>query len=59
MMDLNLLLSNVKYFFINLFSCFSEKETSGRRYFATSINECDVIMEDFETTYLFERDDYR
>jgi hypothetical protein len=58
-MDLNLLLSNVKYFFINLFSCFSKNKTSGSRYFATSINECDVIMEDFETTYLFERDDYR
>ena len=58
-MNLNLLLSNVKYFFINLFSCFSENKTSGSRYFATSINECDVIMEDFETTYLFERDDYR
>jgi hypothetical protein len=56
-MDLDLLLSNVKHFFINLFSCFSEKETRGRRYFATSINSCDVIMEDFETTYLFERDD--
>jgi hypothetical protein len=59
MMDLDLLLSNVKHFFINLFSCFSEKEASGRRYFAISINECDVNMEDFETTYLFERDDYR
>jgi hypothetical protein len=58
-MDLNLLLSNVKYFFINLFSCFSKNKTSGSRYFSTSINECDVIMEDFETTYLFERDDYR
>ncbi len=58
-MDLDLLLSNVKHFFINLLSCFSEKKTGGTRYFATSINSCDVIMEDFETTYLFERDDYR
>jgi hypothetical protein len=58
-MDLDLLLSNVKYFFINLFSCFSKNKTNGSRYLATSINSCDVIMEDFETTYLFERDDYR
>jgi len=57
-MDLDLCLLNMKHFFINLFSCFSEKEMHNRRYFAKSINDCDIIIENLETTYLFERDDY-
>jgi len=51
----------IKSFFIRLFSCFSETESHGDKSyypktFATS-NGRDIIFEDLETTYLFERDD--
>ena len=53
------MLDTIKRFFINLFSCFSEKEAqAGRRYYPrTYTNRCDIIFEDLETTYLFESDD--
>ena len=47
------LIQDVKCFFIGLFSCFSKKKT---KYFISS-NGRDVILEDLETTYLFESDD--
>jgi hypothetical protein len=46
-------IQDVKSFFIGLFSCFSKKETK----YCISSNGRDVILEDLETTYLFEIDD--
>ena len=51
-MDLNSLLSNVKNLFVNLFACFSKKDTN----YQSSLNDCSSF-EDLETTYLFEIDD--
>ena len=49
------MLDTIKRFFINLFSCFSEKEA---RYPTAFTNkDGDFIFEDLETTYLFESDD--
>lgn len=51
-MDLDLLLSNVKHFFVNLFACFTKKDTK----YQSSTNDCSRY-DDLETTYLFEIDD--
>jgi|688.fasta_scaffold672982_2 hypothetical protein len=49
-------IQDVKSFFIGLFSCFSKKEKDDIKYCISS-NGRDVILEDLETTYLFESDD--